>query len=511
MKQKSLLIGLLCGFFLLCLLFSLNKLLSSQEDLSDYMIVYNKTPFVLSENPHPIGSSFALNKDMELGERNGIAYIFEPSIPLEERARCIQATEAILARLGNTQSLQLAVYSQRTYDSTFVSGNTIYTCLQNWESPEYVSSLLYGLFGEYCHYGAVYGYANYLCRELFDAPMEFWSTFQYYPGDGDALDLNLLCFRPEYAKDIQSLTQLSNTFVADYIQAKGEAAFHELLKKSGKLECIQEFTQILTEFYAARGFFYTPSQLLFRQGGKSYAYIVKGDYATFYMEKNWVDSTSKNMPMCYDGFLRQNYSEVKQYFTTVLGEMAQYQKLFSLDSYNNDLDVYYTNYHTRPGYFPEYHAFRLPSVNSLSMLYVGSLVGLIIPQEDWAVNGTLAYFSYYYNHYGNTIKNYYANILSDSTNRQDYWNFRQWLGRDIDFFTDYTEFSHHYAYSNGYTHPDKGGSDSFMAYLIHRFGEEAVIDILCRTHDFGDDTFDELVADWTAFLEENYSSPKRVE
>lgn len=507
MKRKPLLIGLLCGF---CLLVLLIGIFTNREDLGDYTLSYNKTPFVLSENPDALGSPFALNKEMEVGQRNGIAYSFEPSISMEERARCIQVTDAILARLGKTANLQLAVYSQEIYDATFVSGSTVYTCLQDWKSPEYVSALLYSQFGEYCHYGAIYGYANYLCHELFDTPLEILTANRPYTGSQDALDLNLLCFHPDFTAedDIRSAKLLANSFVSGYIQANGEAAFLELLKKSGTLDGMEEFTQSLTWFYITRNIVHIPSQLLFRQGGKSYAYIVKGDYATFYMEQDWVDRNTGKVPMRYDGFLRENYSEVKAYYTTVLEEMAQYQALFSLDPYNNDLKIYFANYPTSSDYIPTSHSIHLPYTTSLSLHYIEALVGSIIPQEGWAYNGTLAYFSYYYDHYGNTLDNYVANMDSDHKNLQFYQDFRQWLGRDIDIFTDYTDLVHFYAYSKGYTiHPNKGGSDSFIAYLISRFGEEKVIDSLCRTHDFGE-SFDALVADWAVFLKESYSSPK---
>ena len=522
MKRKALLAGLLCGICLVLLLAFLNRLTPPQnepdrettlpEDPTVDNTVFTKSPFVLSENADPVGSPYALNKDMDVAEQNGIRFAFEPSIPSEERAQCIRVTEAVLARLNVNKSLQLAVYTPATYGSTFINGDIIYTSLQEWKSPEFVVTLLYGLVGEYSHYGSLYGYANYLCQELFDTPMKTLASNQYYDGSPDPLDLNLLCFHPDFTTEIgiRSAKLLANTFVSSYIQTNGEVAFCELLKKSGDPATVSELVQALSGFYADRGINHTPSQLLFRQGGKGYAYIAKGEYATFYVEKNWVDTTAGKIPLCYDGFLRQNYPEVKQYFTTVLGEMAQYQALFSLDSYNNDLDIYYTNSSNRAGYYPEYHAFRLPSINSFSMLYVGSLVGSIVPQENWAIDGTLAYFSYYYNHYGNTARNYYASNVSDATSQQHYRNFSQWLGRNIDIFTDYTDFSHHYAYHNGCTNPNNGGSDSFIAYLIHRFGEKEVIDILCKTHSFGDCSFDQLVADWLVFLKENYSVPKRA-
>ena len=512
--KKTLIAGLLCGICLVLIMAFLTWPKTPQEptapeDPSLHSIVYANTSFVLSEVKDALGAPYSLNKNMETTERNGVTYHFEPSISKEERISCIQATEAMLARLDVNPTLQIAVYTPSTYNATFTDGNTIYTCLQDWKSPEFVTTLLYSQFGEYCHFGAIYGYANYLCRDLYGMPLETLHSNQHYAGTQDTLDLNLLCFSPKHnnTANINSSRLLANTFVSDYIQKNSEKSFQDLLTKSGTLEGVKEFTHALVLFYANRGIFHVPSELLFRQGGKNYTYIVKGQYATFYMEQSWIDQNTGKVPMYHDGVLQKNYSEIKYYFTTVLEEMAQYQTLFSLYSYNNDLKVFFANFPTSSDYVPTSHSIQLPYINSLSLHYIESLVGSIIPQDRWAYNGTLAYFSYYYDYYGNTENNYVANMEADYPTLQHYRDFRQWLGRDIDIATDFTDLVHYYAYSKGYTNPNNGGADSFIAYLIHRFGEEQVIDILCQTHSFGEYSFDELVANWSAFLNEKFSDP----
>ena len=61
--------------------------------------------------------------------------------------------------------------------------------------------------------------------------------------------------------------------------------------------------------------------------------------------------------------------------------------------------------------------------------------------------------------------------------------------------------------------PNDGGGyapgASFIGYLISRFGEEKVIDILLKSHDFGEYTYEEMVSDWNTYINETYGEYTR--
>jgi len=201
-------------------------------------VTFSNTQVMLSEGHDSVGAPYGLKKTLEICEHEGVTYAFEPQISYEERAACIWVTNALLDRIGAGKNIQINIYAADTYDRTFTENSSIYTHLQNWKSPEYTASLLYGLLGDYCHYGTLYGYANYLGSELFGTAVPVCDENPKLEGNCSFLDLNLLCFRPEFvsADDIEIAKKISNAFVNEYINAHGEAEFLQLMKKSGTVE-----------------------------------------------------------------------------------------------------------------------------------------------------------------------------------------------------------------------------------------------------------------------------------
>jgi len=480
-------------------------------------VTFTKTPVKLLEATNAIGASFGLNKDLQITQWNGVTYAFEPSISLDDRQECITATDAILKEIGCNQSIQLHIYAKETYDCSFIEGNSVFTHLQDWYSPEYISVLLYGLFGEYCSYGMIYGYANYLARELYGLPLDICKDGWEYDGSLDALDLNILCFRSEFTsdKDIESVRKIANTFVSGYIQTHGTAQFHKLLENSGDIQTIHLFTGALADFYAANNLHYTPTQLLYRLGGKGYDYIVKCEYATMYIEKDWYDANKDLCPYTYDGFLHQNYADTRQFFTINIAQMEQYQRLFALDPYDHNLKIFFTNHSSNTSYYHYgLHAVALWNTASFMHEYIHALTWKGIIRENWAGEGLARYYGHRYDYYGNAFSSADYNSLPNESKWRWVHEFKANLGRDIDTSIDFEELQHLHTYAFNYDDPNdaKGYASgaSFIGYLISRFGEEKVIEILCVTHDFGEYTYEALVADWQTYIRETYSGYSKV-
>lgn len=473
-------------------------------------VTFTKTPVLFQES----GTSreglagFGLNKDLETATLDGVTYGFDPTISLEKRTGCIQATQEILASIGTDNTVSIYIYNPSTYDTTFSRDGSVFLPVQDWTTQEYITALLYGLFGEYCNYGAILGYANYLCQQLYGTPADLCGQDFAYTGDMSTLDLNLLCFRPEFAAeaDIQAVQILANTFVAQYIQEHGAAAFHTLLESSGDPARASTFCDTLAAFYRSVGIDHAPSPILYRIGGRTYDYIVKCEYAIMYIEKNWIDMNKDLCPLTYDNFLHENYADVRHYFTTTATEMGQYQELFNLGPYNNDLHIYFNNHTgTYSHYTESIHSIVLHNTASLSHEYIHSLTANTNIQEPWAHEGFAEWYDSYYNLYGNAMSTVDYNTVTFPYVVE----FREQLGRDFDMSVDFVEFWHVTTYAHSMDDPNDGSGyvagASFIGYLISRFGEEKVLEIICRTHDFGEYTYEELVADWQVFIQENYS------
>ena len=484
-------------------------------DISTLSFVKEKV--LLCEAEDGIGAPFVLSKDLEITEYDGTVYAFESGVSIEERSRCIETTNALLSRIGAGKDIQIHIYTKQTYGTAFVDSGALYTCVQDWGTPEYTQLVLYALFGEYCNYGLIRGYAAFLCSELPPAEIALLEDGASLPDDLDIFNLNLLCFREEFVSDgqIAIADQIANTFVADYLTESTEESLHRLINDSGKLETGDRFTGSLRDFYASKNIFHEVSPLLFRLGGQGYAYIVKNPYCEMYIEQGWYDPVKDLCPYTYDGFLLMNLSDTMQFFTINTRQMEQYQQLFDFDDYNNDLRVFFTtkeHFHgvTTSEYDHGTHAVALLATSSFMHEFIHSLTFDRTIKENWAIEGSARHYSYYYDYYANAMNDVDFQNVMDQRKYLYLKEFQDHLGREIETDTDFAQINHLTAYAFEQDDPNDGGGyvpgASFIAYLISRFGEETVIKILFETHDFGDFTYEELVADWQAFIQKTNSS-----
>ena len=501
------------------LLFALLLCACGEEDLRPSVpkvdegdIAFAGQQVVFVESDDGVGAVFGLNKMMEACRYNSTAYAFEETVPMKERTACIQATEAALGWMNAGTDLQIHIYSADTYGKTFIKGNAVYTCAMNWQSPEYMAALVQAVYGEYCNYGAAYGYGSYLCGLLFDQEVNLCGEGWTYEGNEDILDLNALCFQTRFfdGKDVKAARRIANTFADRYIRQQGEKAYQQLLIKSGDPAQAEAFAQALEGVYQELGIDYAPSSLLFRLGGEGYDYIVKSQYAVLFVETDWEDKNQGLCPEYYEGFLHINYADVRRYFTVNIEEMGKYQEFFGLDAYNNHLSIYFTNHYDRyaVSYIDKKHAITVQTVSSFSTGYFTALMEQTdYRQEGWAVTGFNQIFGWKYNTYGNVLSNYIANVTKPETGRKYREACVKCLGLDLDYNTDRYVIHHIEACIDQETDPNKNyiSGGSFIAYLAERFGEQEVVDIVLNRKDFEGVTYEELVADWQTFLTENYA------
>ena len=471
-------------------------------------LVFTSERIIFSEVDNGLGAVYGLNTTMEICNYNGVQYAFEKAVPMKERIACVQATEAVRNRLAADQGFCVHVYAQDTYGKMFVKGNGIYTYSQQWQSPEYVAALIQSIFGAYTNYGAAYGYGSYLCRELFGQDLPVCDG---YNGELNILDMNALCFQSRYfnVKDIKAARRVANTFVSRYIEEYGEKDFQTLLRQSGDPDQVSLFAAALAQFYGDLGIDYTPSTLLSRLGGVSYDYIIKSAYAELFVEVDWKDGNQGLCPEYYEGFLHANYRDIREYFTVIIDEMAQYQTLCRMDNCDNNLKVYFTNYYGKNAiaYVKSSHSLAVRTISSFSTGYLSSIMEQAqLRQASWAITGFAQIYGQKYNRYGNLLYNYITNVTSAEKGSKYREAYLKCLGRDVDFNTDLYVLHHIEVCIDQLTDPNKNyiSGGSFVAYLSQRFGEEEVVEIALHGKEFDGVAYEELVEDWLAFLEENY-------
>ena len=369
-----------------------------------------------------------------------------------------------------------------------------------------------GLFGEFCNYGLIYGYSDYLLSLLNSDNIEQTDFIWDGKTDPSLLDLNLLCFNPSFTsqENIDKAQKTATAVVYNYINTYGISKFHDLLADSGDIGRQDKFREELTNFYSLNGINYTPTCILYTWGGHSYDYIARGSYAFFCVGKNWRDAMDNLNPLTYDGFLHRDYHEVKEFFEINTRQMGQYQSLFDFDNCNNDLYVYFTNnsQSSRNSYYQlQTHSIYLKNVDSLMHEYIHSITLEKIRNEtNWNTEGVARYFSYKYDHYGIAMLNVDYNQDSDSDELQYVREYKENIGRDIDMAVDYREIENIAVFSRDLYDPNKTyvSGSSFVGFLVEQLGEQETIDLIFSENGLKGASYGELVHGWSQYIKTNY-------
>ena len=450
-------------------------------------------------------AQYAFRLNMDSTETKLAKYFFESNIDDNEREACIGATEKVLSNqpIGSVIP-EIYVFSQDRYDYKLISNHKLYSSPQEWKSAEYITDVLLVAYGESTHYGTAFGYANYLAKSY------NWNSYDgkfSNPSVSDVYDLNYLCFDEDFttSNDVANAKGIACDFVESYISQHGEQTFQQLLSECSKA------IDALAAYYTENGVSYIPSEVQYGYGGKAYDYLVYSDYGTFYIAKDWVDMCAENNPLITDGFLHSDYSNTKVFFETNISQMKQYQDLFNLDTYNNDLAIVFSP-KTSASQYSYYqgviHRIYLYNVDSLMHEYIHSLTMPSNSLASWQAEGFARYFSYYYDFYGIPFLNQDYNNTANTPTTQYIHEYLATINRPIDMAKDYCELENVAVYYFNFTNPNANylAGSSFVQYLVKQYGEEAVINSIYGNGDSLPKTYAELVKEWNEFIEGNYSN-----
>ena len=467
-----------------------------------------------------IQHGYQFRKDMDVVVINGVTFAFEKSIAMLERRDCIKKTGEILQIIGRPNGLEIYIYKPDTFNSTYVSGSAVYTHSQDYEGVDYISSVLLGVFGEYCNYGMTCGYAACIGNYLWETPIDL--TVSKIDSSWEYFDLNYLCFNEDFVnkEDIEIAKEISNRFVWEYISSNGADAFEKLLSYSGDVYECKQFNEILYAYYASQDIDANISPILYKFGGKGNQYIAECKYATFCVPYEFDDLLNVFYQEVYDGFLNKDYKKTDEFFRVNSNQMEESQRLFGLEQYENDLYIIFQNAYGNIHFGTKYYKYGdgnrcviAPIIASLTHVYMYSLIEPLYENENaigdsWAISGLLKYFSWKYDFYGCIM--YYEDYASTVYGKM----YSEKVGRPLDLSTDFGVISDMITYLSGQKidpnfSPATGAS--FIHYLVKTYGEQETIDYIlvnCDLSTLTDKSFDEVVADWKEYLKNNYSEYK---
>ena len=413
-------------------------------------------------------------------------------------------TEKVLSNLFLESTIpEIYIFTQDRYDYKSISDHRLYTSTRNWKSVDYMTDVLLVAYGRAAHYGTVFGYANYLANSY------QWNSYDgkfVNPSVKDILDLNYLCFDESFATgdDVAAAKSIASDFVASYIDHQGEPSIQRLLASC------DESLDALADYYMEKGTAYSPSAIQYGYGGKKYDYLVYSDYGTFYVANDWVDLYEEFNPLVRDDFLHAHYTDTKAFFETNLKQMKQYQDLFQLDGYNNELDIIFSkpiNASKNSFYQSGTHRIYLYNVDSLMHEYIHALTMPTGSMPSWKVEGFSRYFSYYFDYYGMAFLNQDYNNTQDIPELHYIQEYLATINRPIDVAKDYIELENIAVYSRSWVDPNANylTGSSFVQYLVKQYGEKAVIDHIYGSGEPLPKTYSELVKDWNEYIESEYA------
>lgn len=449
--------------------------------------------------------ALSMRIDMDMTVVNNITFYFEEEISSKDRERCIDYSTTVFDKLNIYKEVQIYVFEERTFKYGFVSDGAIYTCVDNIDKPTFFEDLLLAVFGEYCNYGMVCGYAEYLRDELygFKTPYEapvFEKDWQYY-------DLNLLCLDLDFTtlKDQLNAKSIACDFVYGYISEHGANEFHKLLASSGSLSEKDKAKNALSDYYAKNGISPVLSDIIYCKGGATYQYYAACEYAVFYVSYGWQDRLQERAPSAYDGFLNFDYQRTREYFEITVSEFESYRTLLGLDSYKDGLDIFFIDANSY--YYKKTHSINMQSHANLMYTYILSLVSER-DMDFWESRGLASVLNFKYDIYGvRTLNEYYKNRGNGSS-----WKFAnafvEKAGRDIDVSTDMRQLQDLYVYfSKDYSLENGDSAASFTCYLVSTFGEDKTISYLLGNIELAeltDKSLDTLIGEWKSYVNTEY-------
>lgn len=489
--MKKLMVLLFCFFIVVC---------AGCKNTATEPIVYE---YAMQKISYADGS-FSFQREMDCLQTPKAHYYFDSSVADSDRRSCVEATEQILSHFSEQNAvLSICVLE---IDDTYIESNTLFLSPQDWRSVDYATKVLLAISGQCSHYGLAYGYANWLC-DGFEWPGSYEGAFAT-TDDTEIYDLNYLCFDNRFTSEdnISSVRFVAVDFVSNCITEIGEDAFQQLVLNSDTAAGMNHVVNALTQYYQSNGQNIEVSDVRYGFGGVSNDYIVSSDFGTFYIGKEWVDQFIDYNSAISANFLHEQYGEIREFFTINLQQMAQYQELFGLDSYDNNLTVIFTNSTTYGGAASEYrsngHTIYLKSIMDMTHEYIHALT---IPSatrdlETWEYEGFATYFSVWYDFYSRDFLNNDYNSLSTLA------PLREKLGRPLDVLTDNDDILNYVVIAKKWVDPNVNywSGASFVGYLVNQYGLDNVVQHICGVGDSLPKSVGSLVQEWKDYLENAY-------
>lgn len=494
---------------------------------------YTENVLILFNEPH--GETYAVKNGLQT-QYDGITYSFVKDITDADRYALTEETVRVVAeveeRLGEIPG-EYAINVRKDDYLSRVDGNTLYIGIENVGTHDFVIGIAQMLLGTDTNYGILYGLAADIAQEMgYDVDVCEYAlsdALALYDSAPIYLDLNYACFLEDYA-DAETLGKVKAIACGFFDHLMSEEKTDLYTDYSDAKYCIY-----LNEFLTANDKdSYDNSDLAetrFYSGGTQVRLVWETPYGIFYLRDDYSPKYLDD-PFPED-MLNSGYANLRQIIVDYAVQ-AEYmeQKTGQVELTDETAVVVFQNerYQTASGYFD-------PSINEIHLFSVGSFMHeyghYLLRETDieaWRNEAVCHYFSLTpvneqitYSWYADYIRT----ETLDPSNQQDVEEYAlvQAVKQHIGHVFDWTS-AEDYAYLNSayivawdmfdtLTNPNTGivAKYIFADYLAGLAGEEAAVDALVYgtpEETFGK-TWDELIADWEAYLNEEFAWVKNIE
>ncbi|MBR3293466.1 MAG: hypothetical protein IKI69_03465 [Oscillospiraceae bacterium] len=475
---------------------------------ADYTALDYTTERVVYKDRYNKYAEHTLSRNMETTTIGNRAYFFDASISEADRAERIRETEELFLRLGIDPALNICLYTTRK--DTYIEDGCVYGRFGSLTGADYTAAVLLGVYGESANYGMAKGYARLLAGETPEALGELPADWAYY-------DLNVLCFQSKFSgeEDAALCEKLALAFAADYVEKHGDAAYLDLLRRSGQPEEAEAARAALLDFYATHGVEPVLSPILYAMGGANYDYIAKCEYASFFMEDGWLDEDPVEFGLYSKNYLHENYSEVSFCFETIRSDMRQFQEYFDMYPYRNDLPIVFLRPEAGMKYGGLYEPRDLIYLNTLESviheyIHAQTYHRLHDSRPTWQLEGLATYYEPLFSQHQREIFDaiygedwmddpLFAELeqeIAQAPREEAFWRCYVYMCSNSVYYYDTYLIQSRNAYSS---HSAYKAAASFIDYMFRQYGEREVLDYMFVNHDLTtltDMTFAELTAAW---------------
>jgi len=394
------------------------------------------------------------------------------------------------------------------------NNNTIYLNYTDAFSNEQIKATLQLYYGQYSHYGSLYGTSVYIANRL-NWNVEIPLSSEFTITNEDLYEMNALSFSEKYmsSSEISTVKNLSYAF-AEYQIKKDKAQFIQFMKNSNDpLIFENEFKLLLNAWITSEGkdycIEYNDIGILFSYYGSHIPISIKTKNAIYYINENYEDFLTEGIGIDY---INDSYSKLIFAIDKIEKDMDLMKNLLSIHKIET-VEIHLLNKSKMPYYIGRYtdqdKKIEVASIFPIVHEYIHFLTYNNEIINTWQFESLASYFESYSFFTRLVYYQIYQNLRIN--NSEIHRLIETYLNRSYEE-TDILLFADASIYVRGNFRP---GNDnhyfdiecSIASYIVDMYGDISLLEIYSNPNQIEavlQLTWEELLLDWENHLHSKF-------